>query len=329
MSAHVHDEHHHGHHHHAVSAESDQRRLRVALLLIVAFMVVEVVVGLVVDSLALLADAGHMLTDAGALVLSLVAIRLAARPAQGNMTFGLRRAEILSAQANGATLLVLGVLIGYEGVRRLIDPPEPLGGAILVVALLGIVVNLAATWQLARANRESLNIEGSFQHLLTDLFAFIATAIAGAVIMITGFDRADPIASLLIAATMLIAAFRLLRDSGRVLLEIAPDGMNVTEIGNALAAHPRVTEVHDLHLWEISSGFPALSAHVLVESEADCHGIRGELERVLVERFGIDHTTLQVDHAGRGGLVQLERRAPERVTEERDPARGSGEARPA
>lgn len=312
MSAHVHDEHHHGHHHHVVSAESDQRRLRVALGLIVGFMVVEVVVGLIVDSLALLADAGHMLTDAGALALSLVAIRLAARPAQGNMTFGLKRAEILSAQANGATLLVLGVLIAYEGVRRLIEPPEPLGGAMLAVALVGIVVNLAATWQLARANRESLNIEGSFQHLLTDLFAFIATAVAGIVIMATGFDRADPIASLLIAATMLVAAFRLLRDSGRVLLEIAPDGMNVTEVGNALAAHPHVTEVHDLHLWEISSGFPALSAHVLVESDADCHGIRGELERTLVARFGIDHTTLQVDHASRGGLVQLERRPVER-----------------
>lgn len=311
MSEHTHDHsHHQGHHHHGVTAESDQRRLLIALVLIVAFLVVEVVVGLLVDSLALLADAGHMLTDAGALVLSLVALRLAARPAQGNMTFGLKRAEILSAQVNGATLLVLGVLIAFEGVRRLIEPPDPMGGAILVVALIGIVVNLLATWQLARANRDSLNIEGSFQHLLTDLFAFIATAIAGAVIMLTGFVRADPIASLLIAATMLLAAYRLLRDSGRVLLEIAPEGMNVEEIGNALASHPRVSEVHDLHLWEISSGFPALSAHVLVESDADCHAIRGELERTLVARFGIDHTTLQVDHVGRGGLVQLERREP-------------------
>jgi len=172
---------------------------------------------------------------------------------------------------------------------------------------MGIVVNLAATWQLARANRESLNIEGSFQHLLTDLFAFVATAVAGVVIMVTGFDRADPIASLLIAATMLVAAFRLLRDSGRVLLEIAPSGMNVNEVGNALAAHANVTEVHDLHLWEISSGFPALSAHVMVEPGADCHAIRAELERLLVSRFGIDHTTLQVDHVGRPGLVQLER----------------------
>jgi cobalt-zinc-cadmium efflux system protein len=309
MSGHAEDHHHHGHHHHGVTADSDQRRLLVALALISGFLVVEVVVGLLADSLALLADAGHMLTDAGALVLSLIALRLASRPAQGNMTFGLKRAEILSAQVNGATLLVLGVLIGYEGIRRLIEPPDPIGGAMLLVAVLGIVVNLLATWQLARANRDSLNIEGSFQHLLTDLFAFVATAIAGGVIMLTGFVRADPIASLLIAATMLLAAFRLLRDSGRILLEIAPEGMSVQEIGNALAAHPRVREVHDLHLWEISSGFPALSAHVLVEADADCHAIRGELERVLDARFGIDHTTLQVDHAGRGGLVQLEPRS--------------------
>lgn len=322
MSGHAHDHHHHhGHHHHGVTADSDQRRLLVALVLIVAFLVVEVVVGLLADSLALLADAGHMLTDAGALVLSLVALRLAARPAQGNMTFGLKRAEILSAQVNGATLLVLGVLIGYEGIRRLIEPPDPMGGAILVVALLGIVVNLLATWQLARANRDSLNIEGSFQHLLTDLFAFVATAIAGGVIMLTGFVRADPIASLLIAATMLVAAYRLLRDSGRILLEIAPEGMSVQEIGNALAGHPRVREVHDLHLWEISSGFPALSAHVLVEAGADCHAIRGELERLLDAGFGIDHTTLQVDHVGRGGLVQLERRASAQTA--------AGETRPA
>lgn len=299
--------HTHRGHHHDVSADSDRRRLLIALALITGFMVVEVVVGLLVDSLALLADAAHMLTDAGALALSLVALRLAARPAAGNMTFGLKRAEILSAQANGATLLVLGVLIGYEGIRRLFDPPDPLGRAILIVALAGIVVNLAATWQLARANRSSLNIESSFQHLLTDLFAFVATAIAGGVIMLTGFARADAIASLLIAASMLLAAFRLLRDSGRVLLEIAPSAMDVAQVGNALAGHAGVVEVHDLHLWEIASGFPALSAHVLVEPGADCHAIRVELEVLLDSRFGIRHTTLQVDHRARTRLVQVER----------------------
>jgi cobalt-zinc-cadmium efflux system protein len=275
----------------------DARRLWIALGLIVAFMAAEVVVGIVGHSLALLSDAAHMLTDAGALVVSLVVLRLAAQPAGGNRTFGLRRSEILSAQANGAALLVLAFLIVYGAVRRLIDPPDTSGGAMLVVALVGIGVNLVATWQLAGANRRSLNIEGSFQHLLTDLFAFIATALAGAVILATGWVRADPIAALVVAGLMLVAAWRLLRASGRVLLDIAPAGMSVEEIGTAMASHPQVVEVHDLHVWEVTTEFPTLSAHVLVEAGADCHEIRRELERLLQERFGLEHTTLQVDHA--------------------------------
>ena len=282
----------------------DARRLWIALCLIVLFMAGEVVVGIVGNSLALLSDAAHMLTDAGALVVSLVVLRLAAQPAGGNRTFGLRRSEILSAQANGAALLVLAGLIVYGAVRRLIAPPDANGTAILVVALVGIVVNFVATWQLAGANRRSLNIEGSFQHLLTDLFAFIATAIAGTVIIATGWVRADPVAALVVAALMLVASWRLLRDSGRVLLDIAPAGLSVEGIGTAMASHPRVVEVHDLHVWEVTTEFPTLSAHVLVEPGADCHEIRRELERLLHERFGLEHTTLQVDHAP-AKLVQI------------------------
>jgi cobalt-zinc-cadmium efflux system protein len=282
----------------------DARRLWIALGLIVAFMVAEVVVGIVGHSLALLSDAAHMLTDAGALVVSLAVLRLAAQPAGGNRTFGLRRSEILSAQANGAALLVLAFLIVYGAVRRLIDPPDASGGAMLVVALAGIAVNLVATWQLAGANRRSLNIEGSFQHLLTDLFAFIATALAGAVILATGWVRADPIAALVVAGLMLLAAWRLLRASGRVLLDIAPAGMSVEEIGTVMASYPHVVEVHDLHVWEVTTEFPTLSAHVLVEAGVDCHEIRRELERLLRERFGLEHTTLQVDHAP-AKLVQI------------------------
>jgi cobalt-zinc-cadmium efflux system protein len=292
----------HGHPHH--HGTEDARRLWIALGLIVAFMAGEVVVGIVGNSLALLSDAAHMLTDAGALIVSLVVLRLAAQPAGGNRTFGLRRSEILSAQANGAALLVLAFLIVYGAVRRLIAPPDAHGGAILVVALIGIAVNLVATWQLAGANRGSLNVEGSFQHLLTDLFAFIATAIAGAVILATDWVRADPIAALVVAALMLLAAWRLLRDSGRVLLDIAPAGLSVEEIGTAMASHPQVVEVHDLHVWEVTTEFPTLSAHVLVEPGADCHEIRRELERLLRERFGLEHTTLQVDHAP-AKLVQI------------------------
>jgi cobalt-zinc-cadmium efflux system protein len=301
----VHDERVHDHAHgHPHPGTEDARRLAVALALILAFMAAEVAVGIVAHSLALLSDAAHMLTDAGALAMSLVVLHLAARPAGGNRTFGLRRSEILSAQANGAALLVLAGLIVYGAVRRLVSPPQASGGAILVVALVGIGVNLLATWQLAGANRRSLNVEGSFQHVLNDLFAFIATAVAGGVILATGWARADAVAALVVAALMFRASSRLLRESGRVLLEMAPAGLPVDEIGQAMAAHPRVVEVHDLHVWEVTTEFPTLSAHVLVEPGADCHGIRRELEVLLRDRFGLEHTTLQVEHAA-AKLVQI------------------------
>jgi len=289
---------HHGHAH-GVGADADQRRLVVALALIVGLMAAEVVFGILADSLALLSDAAHMLTDAGAIGLAIVALRLAARPAQGALTYGFKRAEILSAQINGAVLLVLACLIVFEGIRRLVDPPDVGGWTVVIVALAGIAVNLAATWQLAGANRENMAVEGSFQHIVTDLYAFIGTAVAGAIIVTTGFVRADPIASLVVAGLMLYAAWGLLRDSGRILLEAAPEGLDVEQIGNALAGHPHVANVHDLHVWEISSGFLALSAHVLVRPDDDCHAVRRELEELLADQFEIEHTTLQVEHERR------------------------------
>ena len=301
--------HHHDAHTHGVSADADRGRLAVALALIVGLMVVEVVVGALAHSLALLSDAAHMLTDAAAIALSLVAIRLAARPARGAMTYGLKRAEILSAQFNGATLLVLALLIVYEGVRRLVAPPDVAGTAVLVVALLGVAVNLAATWTLSKANRASMNVEGAFQHIVTDLAAFVATAVAGAVILLTGFHRADGIASLFVAAIMLRAAYGLLRDSGRVFLEAAPKGLDPDAVGRALVEAPGVHEVHDLHVWEVTSGFPALSAHILVGTENNCHDVRRALERMLHDRFAIGHTTLQVDHEG-GDLLHIEAAEP-------------------
>jgi cobalt-zinc-cadmium efflux system protein len=303
VSLHAHGS--HGGHAHGVSAGADSRKLTVALALILAFMLVEVVAGLLAGSLALLSDAGHMLTDAAAIAFSLVAIRLAARPAQGVMTYGLKRVEILSAQANGVTLLVLALLILFEAVRRLIDPPGVEGGVVLAVALAGVVVNLAATWTLSRANRQSLAVEGSFQHIVTDLYAFAATAAAGAIVLWTGWLQADPIASLLVAALMLRAAYGLLRDSGRIFLEASPSDLDPDEIGRTLVAQPCVSEVHDLHVWEISSGFPALTAHVLVSIDCDCHATRRRLAEVLDERFGIGHTTLQVDHAQPPQALQI------------------------
>lgn len=295
---------HHGHSHGA-SADADRKKLTIALLLILGFMAAEVVAGIFANSLALLSDAAHMLTDAAAIALSLVAIRLSKRPAEGRMTFGLKRVEILSAQVNGITLLVLAVIIAIEGIRRLFDPPGVDGGLVLVVALAGVVVNLAATAILASANRQSLNVEGSFQHLLTDLYAFIGTAIAAAVILLTGFNQADAIASLLVAALMLYSAYGLLRDSGRVFLEASPKGLDPDRIGKLMAAQPGVVEVHDLHVWEVTSEFPALSAHVIVEPDDDCHRTRLELAELIERDFGIHHTTLQVEHQPER-LVQIE-----------------------
>jgi cobalt-zinc-cadmium efflux system protein len=291
---------------HTHASDANRARLATALVLIVGFMVVEIVAGILSNSLALVSDAAHMLTDAGAIALSLVALRLASRPAGGNLTFGLKRAEILSAQANGAVLLVLAGLIVYEAVHRLIEPLSVGGWTVIVVALAGLVVNGVATWQVAQADRENMAVEGSFKHLLTDVYAFAGTLVAGIVIVATGFDRADPIASLVVAGLMLWAAYGLLKNSGRVLLEMSPEGLDVAEIGQALADHPHVASVHDLHVWQIASGFPALSAHVLVPPGEDCHGIRRELEALLVERFGLEHTTLQVDHERGGELIAVE-----------------------
>jgi cobalt-zinc-cadmium efflux system protein len=301
--AHVHP---HGHAH---VHDGDARRLTAALVLILSFMAVEVVVGLLASSLALLADAAHMLTDAGALALALFAARLASRPPQGGFTFGYRRAEILSAQLNGATLVALGAVIGLEGIRRLVDPPAVEGFAVLIVALVGIGVNLAATRILAGADRDRLNVEGAFQHVLNDLFAFLATAVAGATILLTGFSRADGIAALLVACLMLWSGGRLLRDSGRVLLEAAPRDLDPGEIGLALAREAHVVEVHDLHVWEVTSGFPALSAHVTVRAGCDTQAHRRELARLLADRFGITHSTLQVEtlHEGPLSIAPLER----------------------
>jgi cobalt-zinc-cadmium efflux system protein len=287
----------HGHGHgHGGGADADRRLLLAALGLIVVFMAGEVVVGLVVGSLALLADAGHMLTDAGALALALVAMRLAVRPAAGAYTYGLKRAEILSAQVNGLTLAVLVVLFTIEGVRRLLDPPDVPGGAVALVAAIGIVVNLAAASLIARADRRSLNIAGAYWHIVTDLFAFVATLVAGLVIWFTGWTQADAVAALVVAALMAVAAYRLLRDSYRIFLEASPRGIEPGAVETAIRGVAGVTDVHELHVWEVTSGFPALSAHVMVDSEADCHERRLAIESLLGERFAIDHTTLQVDH---------------------------------
>jgi cobalt-zinc-cadmium efflux system protein len=263
------------------------------------------VAGIVAHSLALLADSGHLFSDSAALGFALFAAAVAARPARGRWTFGFKRVEILAAQANGLMLALVGIWIVYEAVRRLVSPSDVSGGIVLVVALAGIAVNLVATVVLSRASRESLNVRGAFLHVASDLAAFVGTAIAGALVLIAGWNRADPIASLFVAALMFWAAFSLIRDSTAIFLEVAPEGIDPEAVGRAIVSVPHVVEAHDLHVWTVSSGFAAVSAHVLVEPGADCHGLRREIEVVLHDRFGLEHTTLQVDHA-QPSVVQLQ-----------------------
>jgi cobalt-zinc-cadmium efflux system protein len=292
-----HDHSHGPGHHHRPSAAADGRWLAGALAVIAAFMVVEVIIGLIVGSLALLSDAAHMLTDAGAIALALVAMRLAATRPRAGYTYGLRRAEILSAQANGITLLLLAGLFAYEAIRRLVHPHPVAGLPVLLTALAGMVVNLCAAWLIRRADRRSLNVEGAYQHILTDLAAFIATAVAGVLILVFGLRQADTVASLVVVVLMIRAGMALVRDSGRILLEAAPAGLDPTHIDRDMTQLEGVVSIHDLHVWEITSGAPALSAHVIVAPVLDCHRVRLELEAMLRERYGLTHTTLQVDHA--------------------------------
>ena len=310
----------HGGHSHGVAADADKRYLSGALTLIVAFLITEVVVGLIAGSLALISDAGHMLTDAASIVLALVAIRLSAKPARGRWTYGYKRAEILSGQANGLTLLLLAVWFTYEAIRRLIDPPEVEGLLVFGTAMVGIAINIAAARLISRANRTSLNVEGAFQHVLNDLYAFIATAIAGLVVLFTDFARADAIAALIVAALMIKAGYGLVRESGRIFLEAAPAGLDPDLIGPAMAGRPGVAEVHDLHIWDVTSGLPALSAHVLVDPTGDCHAVRRDLEALLIRDYEIDHTTLQVDHAH---VAQPMSGVPEQLGEDCDKPHGA------
>ncbi len=304
-------------HAHGPAPGADARWLSAALALILAFMAGEVVAGLAAHSLALISDAAHMLTDAASIALVLITARLAARPPTGGYTYGLKRTEIMSAQANGITLVLLAAWLGYTAIRRLLSPHAVAGGTVLVVALVGVAVNVAATLLIARASGrghgghrhnghnghngegppQSLNVAGAFKHIVTDLYAFAATAVAGLIIVLTGFVRADAIATLIVVALMLHAGAGLIRDSGRIFLEAAPAGLDPAAVGAAMAARRNVTEVHDLHIWEITSGLPAASAHVLVASGEDCHAVRADLEAFLGSQYGITHATLQVDHA--------------------------------
>jgi cobalt-zinc-cadmium efflux system protein len=286
----------------------NRRVLAVVLGLTLAYTAVELVGGLLTGSLALLADAVHMLSDNLALTLALVAVWLAGRPSTPERSFGYQRAEVLAALANGVLLVVLAIWIFVEAWGRFGDPPEVLAGWVVLVALVGLGVNLVSAAILERAAHDSLNVRAAFRHVLADAFGSAGVIAAALVILVTGWSYADPIAGVLIALLVLASSWSVIRDSVHILLEGAPRGMDARELGRRMTEVPGVVEVHDLHVWTISSGFPALSAHVLVEAGDDCHARRRELEELLLREYRIGHTTLQVDHVAAPGLVSIQTR---------------------
>ncbi|MSS45433.1 cation transporter [Cutibacterium sp. WCA-380-WT-3A] len=297
MSSHKHD--------HSLPSDADPRFLIAALTLLAAFMITEVVTAVVSGSLALLSDAGHMLSDIGAIAIALWAARLTQRRPQGSWTWGWKRAEILSAAVNGVTLLVVAIVVGVEAIQRLLTPPAVGGELIMVIAAIGVVVNIAVAWLVARASRRSLNVEGAYQHILTDLFGFIGTLVAGLVIVLTGWARADAIASLIICALMLRAAYSLLSQTGRILMEVAPASLDLNEVRQHVMGLDHVQSVHDLHAWTVSSDLPAVSAHIVVEDTcfSDGHApiLLAQIQQCLSGHFDLEHSTLQLEpprHAG-------------------------------
>jgi cobalt-zinc-cadmium efflux system protein len=312
----VHDHDHagggHGHSHgfgaHALEArrEDSRRRLVVALGINIVLLVAEVVGGILTGSLAVLADAGHLLSDVGSIVLALIAARLAARPASGRRTFGYQRSEVLAALVNGLLLVVVSLGIGVAAIGRLSDPPAIEGGGVLALGLLGLVGNAAATVYLARGQRADVNLEGVLRHSFADALGSLGVVIAGAWVLLGGSDIVDPIVGLLISVLVLFSSWRLIKEPFDVLMESAPADLDVDGMGAAICRVPGVRSVHDLHVWTVTAGFPALAAHVVVARGSERDPIRQRLELELAENFGIEHTTLQMEEEAEGGLLRLE-----------------------
>jgi len=281
-----------------IHGQADKRALAIVLGLTALFLGVEVVGGFLTGSLALLADAGHMLSDVLSLGLALFAVWLADRPVTPNKSFGYKRAEILAALFNGVTLVAISIWIFVEAYRRIEEPPEILGGWMLVVAMSGLLINVAGAGILSRSGGESLNVQGALRHVIADVLGSLGAILAAGIIILTGWPYADPLISILIGLLVLGSSWKLLRDSVNILLEQTPRGIDAGEVGGRMAGAEGVEEVHDLHIWTITSGFPALSAHVLVGRDENCHVRRRDLEELLAREYGIEHTTLQVDHVG-------------------------------
>jgi cobalt-zinc-cadmium efflux system protein len=292
-------------HAHVAQRARSRRVLGVVLVLTAGYAVVELIGGLATGSLALLADAAHMFGDTGTVGLALFASWLAGRPATARRSFGYQRAEILAALANGVALVALAIWIFIEAFDRLSDPPKILGGWVLAVAAVGLGINLTAAWILDRASGESLNVRAVYRHVLADLAGSVGVIVAALIVLTTGWRYADPLVGLAIGVLVLFSSWTILRDSVSILLESTPAGIDAQEVGRRMAGVEGVVEVHDLHIWTITSGFPALSAHVLVAPGDDCHDRRRQLEAMLVDEFGLRHTTLQVEHATETQRLQI------------------------
>jgi cobalt-zinc-cadmium efflux system protein len=278
-----------------------------ALAINAALLAATFVGGILSDSLALLAEAGHLLSDVGAIAIGLVAAKLAAMAPTSARTFGYQRSEILGALVNGITLVAISVLIVIGAIARLANPPNVSGTGVLVLGLVGLVGNGAAVWVLASGERDDINLEGVFRHSAADALAAFGVVLAGVIILATGWDEIDPLISLAIAALIAAGSWRLLKEPIDVLMEAAPPGIDVDHVGRVMAEDPDIIEVHDLHVWSVTSGFPALAAHLVVRPGADRDLVRGRVEARLQENFGIRHTTLQVaESSGTDELIALE-----------------------
>jgi len=309
MNDHSHDHDHEDGHSHGLGAYrgADRRALLVAAVLTGGFMVAEAVGGIITGSLALLADAGHMLSDSFSLFLALFAVTIAARPATAKRTFGYKRAEILAALVNGVLLVAVSVWVVYEAIRRLNEPVEILGAGMMAIAILGLLINVAAFLVLWKGGGESLNVRAALRHVLGDLLGSVGVILAAGIILLTGWAPVDAIVSILISLLIAASAWSVLKESVDVLLEAAPGDIDTDEVGRAMAAVTGVEQVHDLHIWQITSGFPALSAHILVGKDDDCHAIRSDVDALLKEHYEIEHTTLQVEHVPDPQLIALDR----------------------
>jgi cobalt-zinc-cadmium efflux system protein len=265
-----------------------------ALLINIAMLMLGIIGAWLTGSLALLADAGHVLSDVLAIALGIAAAKVAARPASGRGTFGLGRVEILAALINGLALVAVSIYIAYEAIGRFSDPPEIDGMGVFLFGGLGLLGNVAATWVLVRGDRSDINLEGVLRHSVADALGSFGVIIAGLGIVLTGWNELDPIVGLLISVLILISSWRLIREPVEVLLERAPEGIDVEVVGMAIARVPGVREVHDLHIWSITSGFPALAAHVTVDATCVVDDTRRSIEQMLSDEFDLEHTTLQV-----------------------------------